>query len=224
MDSTDKSNFPLSDKTGTEKEALLSKIKQEVAACSRCGLSETRKNTVAGEGNPESEIIFIGEAPGATEDQKGIPFCGSAGKFLDEMLDSIGLKREDVFITNTVKCRPPNNRDPEDDEKTACRSYLDRQFQIINPKLIVCLGRHSTATFLPGAGGITVLHGKALKRSNGKIYLPLYHPAAALHNGSLRKTLLEDFNKIPSILKKINQIDKENQTEKDNNIKQQKLI
>ena len=205
------------------KSAELNKIRAEVSICQKCQLSKTRNTTVPGEGKPEAEILFIGEAPGAREDATGIPFCGAAGKFLDEMLASINLQRSDIFITNCVKCRPPENRDPEEEEKLACRPYLDRQFSIINPKLIVCLGRHSTATFLPGAGGITALHGKALKRPNGQVYLPLYHPAAALHNGSLRETLISDFAKIPAILSKINSTKKIEPTEK-NIIKQQKLI
>jgi len=181
----------------------LEKVREEVLVCIKCPLSKSRTTAVSGEGDINSEIMFIGEAPGANEDAKGIPFCGNAGKFLDEMLAAINLERKDIFITNTVKCRPPENRDPEDSEKQACRPYLDRQFKIINPKLIVCLGRHSTATYLPGAGGISKLHGKALRRPDGRVYLPLYHPAAALHNGSLRETLMDDFKKIPLIIKKI---------------------
>ncbi len=194
------------DKIGEEAKEL-NKIREEVLVCTKCPLSKSRTIAVPGEGSFSSEIMFIGEAPGATEDIKGIPFCGAAGKFLDEMLEVIGLGRSDIFITNTVKCRPPENRDPEDSEKEACRPYLDRQFKAINPKLIVCLGRHSTSTFLPGAGGISKLHGKALRRPDGRVYLPLYHPAAALHNGSLRETLINDFKKIPLIIKKINNTD-----------------
>jgi len=188
------------------KEKELDKLRQEIAKCFDCPLSKTRKNTVPGEGNPNAKIMFIGEAPGAREDESGIPFCGQAGKFLDEMLQNIGLKREDVFILNTVKCRPPENRDPEDLEKAACRHFLDRQFEIIDPILVVPMGRHAVANFLPGAGGITALHGRVLKRPNGKYYFPLYHPAAALHNGGLRGTLIADFNKIPAILEKIETI------------------
>lgn len=201
----------------------LEKVREEVLVCTKCPLSKSRNIAVPGEGSINSEIMFIGEAPGANEDREGIPFCGNAGKFLDEMLAAIDLKREDIFITNTVKCRPSENRDPEDCEKEACRPFLNRQFKAINPKLIVCLGRHSTATYLPGAGGISKLHGKALKRPDGRVYLPLYHPAAALHNGSLRDTLLSDFKKIPLIIKKIKEredIDNKNQ----NKTIQQKLI
>lgn len=206
-----------------EKKKALENIRQEVAQCVKCDLSKTRNLTVPGEGNPDADILFIGEAPGATEDQEGIPFCGAAGKFLDEMLASIGLRREDIFIANTVKCRPPQNRDPEDGEKAACRPYLDEQIKIIDPKIIVCLGRHSVANFLPGAGTITTLHGKALRRPDGRVYLALYHPAAALHNGGLRATLMEDFQKIPKILAKIESEPKKIKTE-DNKFNQEKLI
>lgn len=206
------------------KEKELAKIRQEIATCFNCELSKTRNKTVPGEGDPNAQILFIGEAPGANEDKVGIPFCGQAGKFLDEMLGSIKLVREDVFIANTVKCRPPENRDPEDTEKEACRPYLDRQFACIKPKLVVLLGRHSTATYLPGAGGITALHGRAVKRPNGQVYLPLYHPAAALHNGGLRQTLIDDFGKIPAILKKINETIKEQMKTDSKTINQQKLI
>lgn len=198
-------------------------IRDEVAICAKCKLNKTRTKTVPGEGNLKSEIVFIGEAPGENEDKQGIPFCGAAGKFLDQMLSSIGMSRNDVFITNTVKCRPPGNRDPEDEEKEACRPYLERQFELLNPILIVCLGRHATATFLPGLGTITTLHGKAIRRTNGKVYLPLYHPAAALHNGSLRDVLVSDFSKIPEILKKAKKMNAEN-IKKDDHIVQNKLI
>jgi uracil-DNA glycosylase len=181
----------------------LLKVRQEVLICQNCPLAKTRTNAVPGEGDPNSDILLIGEAPGANEDKNGVPFCGQAGKFLDEMLKDIGLSREEVFITNTVKCRPPENRDPEEEEKSACRPYLERQFEIIKPKLIVLLGRHSMTTYLPTAGTITTAHGKAFRKPTGQVFLPLYHPAAALHNGGLRQTLIDDFNKIPAILKKI---------------------
>lgn len=207
-----------------DKKLDLDKLRQEIAKCFSCPLSKTRNNTVPGEGNPVAEIMFIGEAPGATEDEKGIPFCGAAGKFLDEMLGSIGLGRENVFIANTLKCRPPENRDPEDSEKASCRHFLDRQFDIINPILVVPMGKHAVATFLPGAGGITALHGRVLKRPDGKIYYPLYHPAAALHNGGLRGTLLEDFGKIPAILEKIRANKAKEPDKNKETIEQQKLI
>jgi DNA polymerase len=207
-----------------KKEELL-KVAEEISVCVKCPLSKTRTNTVPGDGSAEAEIMLIGEAPGYHEDQKGIPFCGAAGKFLEEMLAEIGLKRSDVFIANTLKCRPPENRDPEDAEKTACRPYLDRQIKIIEPKLIVCLGKHAVSTLMPGAGSITQLHGKAVRRPSGQVYFALYHPAAALHNGSLRQTLVDDFKKIPAIIEKIK--DKKSNIknkEEETNTKQQKLI
>lgn len=206
------------------KQYQLNEIASEIAQCVKCPLSKTRTNTVPGSGSPEADILFVGEAPGQKEDEQGVPFCGAAGKFLDEMLGTIGLSRDQVFIANTLKCRPPDNRDPEDSEKQACRPYLDRQVALINPKLIVCLGRHSVATFMPGAGGISKLHGKAVRRPNGQVYLALYHPAAALHNGGLRSTLIEDFKKIPAILAKIEKSadQKQKKTKSSNETKQKK--
>src|SRR3989344_4133378 len=183
----------------TEQKVELDSIRTQVLSCTLCRLSKTRNNAVPGEGSYDTDIMFIGEGPGANEDEKGVPFCGASGKFLDEMLESVELDRDKVFITNTVKCRPPGNRDPEDDEKTTCRPYLERQIELIAPKVIVCLGRHAAASLLPGQPSISAIHGKALKRPNGIVYLPLYHPAAALHNGSLRSTLIADFQKIPTI-------------------------
>ncbi len=173
--------------------------------CSLCRLCESRTNVVPGSGNPNAEIVFIGEGPGKNEDIQGLPFVGASGKFLEEMLGLIGLKREDVFITNVVKCRPPNNRDPEADEIQICTSnYLVKQLQEMNPKLIVTLGRHSMNFFFPGKK-ISEIHGKKLlaKKQNGEMqaFLPLYHPAAALYNGSMREVLKTDFTKIALILK-----------------------
>ena len=156
---------------------------------------------VFGDGNASAEIVFIGEAPGKNEDQQGIPFVGAAGKFLNEMLEMIGLERKDIYITNIVKYRPPNNRDPEPDEKAAFLPFLQEQLSIIEPKLIVTLGRHSMDVLLPGLK-ISQVHGEP-KRYNGRVYLPLFHPAAALYNGGLRQTLIDDFALIPAILKKI---------------------
>lgn len=166
-----------------------------------CGLGETRTKGVPGEGNPHAKIVFVGEAPGFNEDLTGRPFVGNAGMFLEEMLASIALTREDVFITNVVKCRPPNNRDPDESEQSACHFYLEAQLALINPLLIVCLGRHSMNYFLPGLK-ISAAHGQP-KRRGSRVILPLYHPAAALHNGGLRQTLLEDFTQIPAVLAKI---------------------
>jgi len=199
----------------------LDNIEQNVSKCFGCKLSKTRKNAVPGSGDYNAEIMFIGEAPGANEDEKGIPFCGAAGKFLDEMLASIGLDRSKVFITNVVKCRPPENRDPEYDEKVACRQYLEDQIKLMKPKIIVCLGRHACVSLLPGQPSISKIHGKALKRPNGIVYLPLYHPAAALHNGGLRQTLIDDFSKLKPLLEKIN---KEPQKKDKIEFKQETLI
>lgn len=160
------------------------------------------KQLVPGVGSAEADIMFIGEAPGAREDELGEPFVGAAGKFLDEMLAGIGLKRSDVFITNIVKYRPPNNRDPYPEEIKAFFPYLKAQIEIIQPKLIVFLGRHAMSVFLPELK-ISTSHGKPVRKNN-QVYLPLFHPAAALYNGGMRQTLIDDFNLIPTLLKKIN--------------------
>lgn len=215
------------------KEQLIN-VEKEIASCQLCPLYKTRRNIVPAEGNPHAEIMFIGEAPGAREDECGRPFCGPAGKFLDQLLDSIGLQRADVYIANTLKCRPPANRDPLPEEKSACRKYLEEQIAIINPKIVVTLGRHSTETYLPDLGGITKLRAKLYHRANGIFprtslptaddaglyFFPLYHPAAALHNGAMRQTLLDDFAKLPAAIAKVKaEIEK---TKKDK-IKQEKL-
>lgn len=156
---------------------------------------------VFGDGSPDADIVFIGEAPGKNEDVQGLPFVGAAGKFLNEMLESIGLKRSDVYITNIVKYRPPNNRDPLPEEKSAFLPYLQKQIAIIKPKLIVTLGRHSMECLLPGLK-ISQVHGQP-KRYKGQVYLPLFHPAAALYNGGMRQILMDDFAAVPLILNKI---------------------
>ncbi len=171
-----------------------------------CGLKATATQAVFGDGNAESDIVFIGEAPGKNEDIEGRPFVGAAGKFLAEMLEDIGMKRQDIYITNIVKYRPPNNRDPEPAEKEACNEWLVDEIKIINPKLIVFLGRHSMGRFFPN-DRISDLHGKLLIKTipelGRQVFLPLYHPAAALYNGSMRETLIKDFKKIPVALQKI---------------------
>lgn len=159
---------------------------------------------VFGDGNPDADIVFIGEAPGKNEDEQGLPFVGAAGKFLNEMLESIGLKRSDVYITNIVKYRPPNNRDPLPDEKLAFLPYLQAQLDVIGPKLIITLGRHSLEVLVPGQK-ISQIHGQP-KRYNGQVYLPLFHPAAALYNGAMRQTLIDDFTKIPKILNQVHKL------------------
>ncbi|HVE80914.1 MAG TPA: uracil-DNA glycosylase [Candidatus Dormibacteraeota bacterium] len=185
------------------KQAELDKLIKEITKQKVCPeLAKGATQLVMGEGNPNAQVMFIGEAPGAKEDALGRPFVGAAGKFLDEMLASIGLAREAVYITNIVKYRPPANRDPLPDEIKAFMPYLNQQIAIIKPKLIVFLGRHSMSVFLPELK-ISQVHGRAFRR-NGQIYMPLYHPAAALYNGSMRQQLLEDFSGIPKILEKIN--------------------
>jgi DNA polymerase len=164
-------------------------------------LRKTATQLVFGDGNPAAEIVFIGEAPGKNEDLKGVPFVGAAGKFLDEMLEMIDLQRQDVYITNIVKYRPPGNRDPYPDEKQAFRKYLESQLEVIQPKLTVTLGRHGLNCFLPDLS-ISRVHGQP-KRYQGRVYLPLFHPAAALYNGAMRQTLIDDFALIPAIIEKI---------------------
>lgn len=182
----------------------LSHLSEQITNCTLCRLCESRTHAVPGQGNSQANIVFIGEGPGKKEDEQGIPFCGASGKFLDTLLESINLRRDDVFITNIVKCRPPGNRDPLPDEKSTCTSnYLDNQLALIQPKLIVTLGRHALEHFIPNLK-ISQVHGQP-KRYKGQVYLALYHPAVALYNGSMRETLMEDFLKIPPLLRKITQ-------------------
>lgn len=164
-------------------------------------LAASATQLVFGDGNPNSDLVFIGEAPGKSEDLQGIPFVGAAGKFLNEMLEMIGLTRKDVYITNIVKYRPPDNRDPLPEEKSAFLPYLEAQLEVIQPALTVTLGRHSLNCFLPDLQ-IGQVHGQP-KRYNGRVYLPLFHPAAALYNGGLRQTLIDDFASIPNVIEKI---------------------
>ncbi len=180
----------------------LEKLKSKIEASGVTPeLAAQATQLVFGTGNPGADIIFIGEAPGKNEDLQGEPFVGAAGKFLNEMLAGIGLKREDIYITNIVKYRPPHNRDPLPEEKTAFLPFLQEQIAIIKPKLIVTLGRHSMDVLLPGLK-ISQVHGQP-KRYKGQVYLPLFHPAAALYNGGMRQTLIEDFSLIPAILEKL---------------------
>ena len=181
-----------------DKAQALRELAAEIAVCPKCDLAKTRTHAVPGEGNPNADIVFIGEGPGFYEDQQARPFVGPAGKFLDELLASIGLSRNDVFICNVLKCRPPNNRDPLPAEVSACKPWLDRQIEIIDPKVIVTLGRFSMSRFFPGQS-IGRIHGQA-KRVDGKLVVPMYHPAAALHQASLRRTIQEDFKKLPALV------------------------
>jgi DNA polymerase len=179
-------------------EALLSEVALEVSGCTRCALHAGRTRTVPGEGNPISDVLLVGEGPGAREDATGRPFVGPAGQLLDELLRAIGWTREQVFIANVVKCRPPANRDPEPEEIAACRPYLDRQEAALDPAVIVTLGRHSLRRYLPDAR-IGEVHGR-LRRSGGRFVFPMYHPAAALHQASLRETLFADIRGLPAAL------------------------
>lgn len=190
--------------TEAERRAALERIADEVRACTRCRLHEGRTQAVPGEGHPSTEVLFIGEAPGLNEDRQGRPFVGAAGQLLDELLGSVGWHRDEVYITNVVKCRPPQNRDPEADEIAACAPFLQRQLEALEPTLIVTLGRHSMARFLPGAR-IGQVHGTVRPAGDGSPaqgteVFAMYHPAAALHQGSLKATLLDDMARIPVAL------------------------
>jgi uracil-DNA glycosylase family 4 len=188
--------------SASDKQAKLDQIKADILKKNICpDLAKTAKQLVMGDGNPDADIVFIGEAPGKNEDEQGIPFVGAAGKFLDEMLGLIGLERKDIYITNIVKYRPPNNRDPLPDEKAEFLPYLEAQLEVIQPKIVVTLGRHSLNCFLPDLS-ISAVHGQP-KRYKGQVYLPLFHPAAALYNGGMRSVLIDDFIKIPIIIKKL---------------------
>jgi uracil-DNA glycosylase family 4 len=179
--------------------SALSELCQEILTCRRCqALAENRTRVVPGQGAENADIMFIGEAPGWHEDQQGLPFVGPAGMFLNELISSIGLKREEVYITNVVKCRPSQNRDPMPTEIHNCRHWLDRQIELIKPRMIVTLGRYSMAMFFPGKS-ISKIHGTAYKKDN-VIYFAMYHPAAALHQQSLRQVVMADMLKIPPLL------------------------
>lgn len=181
-----------------EQAIALRELAMGIGACQKCDLAKTRTRAVPGEGNPNADIVFIGEGPGFHEDQQARPFVGAAGKFLDELLASIGLKRSDVFICNVLKCRPPSNRDPLPTEIATCKPWLDDQIQVINPRVIVTLGRFSMSRYFPGQA-ISKIHGQPRKLGDVTI-VPMYHPAAALHQGSLRKTIEYDFQKLPGVL------------------------
>ncbi len=188
------------------KEKKLKKIKKEVINCKKCSLYKTRTLPVIGQGNHNTDIILIGEAPGANEDKTGIPFCGKSGDFLDEMLNRAGIKREDVYICNLLKCRPPKNRDPNSKELKACTPYLDRQIELIKPKVISSLGRYSMEFLMKKYGldeqldKISNIHGQVfdVKSLNLKL-VPLYHPAVAVYNANMKDTLIEDFKILKDI-------------------------
>lgn len=184
-------------------EEKLKQVAQEVSACTSCGLHYSRKLAVPGEGPPRAEIMFIGEGPGFHENEQGRPFVGAAGKYLDELLAGIQMRRSDVYITNVVKCRPPGNRDPLPEELAACSTFLERQIQAIDPKVIVTLGRFSMAHFLPNAR-ISELHGQAMK-VRGRFIVAMYHPAAALHQRSLKSVMEQDFAQLPDLIARVTQ-------------------
>ncbi len=188
----------------------LLRIKQEVLDCKKCPLYKTRKNPVFGEGSLKAMIMFIGEAPGYNEDLLGRPFVGRAGKFLDELLDSINLSRNEIFITNILKCRPPNNRDPLESEIKACSPYLNEQINIIKPRIIVTLGNFSTRFILKkfsiSPQQITKIHGKVFRIKNliyDVVVIPMFHPAAALYNPNMKQTMFDDFEILREELNKI---------------------
>jgi len=178
--------------------SALRELYEQIALCQQCEIAKYRTKVVPGEGAGDADILFIGEAPGWHEDQQGRPFVGPAGLYLDELLTSINLKREQVYIANVIKCRPQGNRDPLPTEIRNCRRWLERQIELICPKMIVTLGRYSMAMFFPGKS-ISKIHGTAQKRDD-VIYYAMYHPAAALHQQSLRRAIEEDMLKIPALL------------------------
>lgn len=189
-------------------EALVQEIKDK-NICPELAAQAT--NLVMGDGNLDTDIVFIGEAPGKNEDLQGLPFVGAAGKFLNEMLAAAGLERSDVYITNIVKYRPPNNRDPLPEEKAAFWPYLLRQLEIIDPKVVITLGRHSMEYFLPGMK-IGQIHGQPKRIQFGDhkiVIMPLFHPAAALYNGSLRQTLIDDFLRVPQVISQLDTLQNE---------------
>jgi uracil-DNA glycosylase family 4 len=180
-------------------EKELEKLARQIVVCTRCELHRSRKKAVPGEGPTHAEIMFIGEGPGARENEQGRPFVGASGKFLDQLLEQAGVTRADVWITNVVKCRPPGNRDPLPDEIETCTSnYLQHQIKLINPRIIVTLGRHSMGLFFKGAK-ITQIHGQ-MRKVNERFVIAMYHPAAALHQISLRSVIMADFARLPELL------------------------
>lgn len=181
--------------------SALTELCRQMASCQACDLAQLRTRVVPGEGAEDADILFIGEAPGFNEDREGRPFVGAAGAFLDELLSSIGLSRKDVYIANVIKCRPQGNRDPLPAEIKACKPWLDRQIELIQPKIVVTLGRYSLARYI-ATESIGKVHGKPRKIGD-VLCFPMYHPAAALHQGSLRKVIEEDMRRLPQLLRDI---------------------
>lgn len=179
----------------------LTDLEIKIQNCQKCSLWKSRNKVVAGEGSLSAKILLIGEAPGKNEDLQGRPFCGDAGKFLDHLLALAKLERKDIFITSVLKCRPPQNRNPKQEELNACFPWLEKQIKILKPKLIILLGRYALKKILPEIGDISRLHGRYLQRGKD-IYFISFHPAAALHQQRLKRVLEKDFKKIPEIFKK----------------------
>jgi len=179
-------------------EETLAQIAQEVSVCKNCTLHRTRKKSVPGEGPANAEIMFIGEGPGFHENEQGRPFVGAAGKFLDQLLAQAGVTRAEVFITNVVKCRPPENRDPQADELSTCDLYLERLIESVNPSIIVTLGRFSMGKFMKGEK-ISQVHGQ-MRKVGRRFVIAMFHPAAALHQAALKPAILADFAKLPKLL------------------------
>jgi DNA polymerase len=182
----------------------LTNLYDQIRSCTRCQLARSRTRAVPGEGPEDASLMFIGEAPGFHEDKTGRPFVGAAGKFLEELLASIELTRQQVYIANVIKCRPPGNREPTPIEIKACEAYLDRQIELIKPAMVVTLGRFSMARYFPGSK-ISAIHGKP-RKLDGVLYYPMYHPAAALHQPKLRTTVEQDMIKIPALIAELDQI------------------
>jgi uracil-DNA glycosylase family 4 len=199
----------------------LEKVSAEVKVCTKCALSRSRTNAVPGEGPANARIMFIGEGPGFHEDHQGRPFVGASGQYLEQLLSTINLRREQVYIANVVKCRPPGNRDPLPDEIVACREYLDRQLALIKPSVVVTLGRFSMERFFPGQT-ISRIHGKA-KRVGDVFYLPLYHPAAALRRPDWRQEMEQDFRRIPELLAELDKSKVSHEEDADDNDQFQQL-
>jgi DNA polymerase len=188
--------------TDAERTDALEAIAAEIRVCTRCRLHETRAHAVPGEGSPHTEVVFVGEGPGRDENQAGRPFVGASGRLLTEMIESLGWQREDVFITNVVKCWPPANRDPQPDEIAACAPFLRRQLEALDPAVVVTVGKHSLGTFMPGER-ISRVHGSARPAdpatgARNAVVLAMYHPAFALYDGSNRQTLFDDIRGLPA--------------------------
>ncbi|MCD6577670.1 MAG: uracil-DNA glycosylase [Anaerolineaceae bacterium] len=179
-------------------DSTLADIAEEIKQCQKCELANSRKNAVPGAGPANAEIMLIGEGPGFYENEQGLPFVGASGKFLTQLLDDNGIPRETVFITNVVKCRPPGNRDPQEQELKACSAFLDRQIDAINPLVIITLGRFSMARYFENAR-ISKIHGQAVWR-DGRLIVPMYHPAAALHQPKLRSVIMHDFAQLKGLI------------------------